>query len=293
MSFSEIKNALARDGYAIITDVLTPEEVTQYKQKFYNWQNAIPDYKWMQPRVSPHGIHKHWGAGQTELAWLIRTHPNVKGIFRKLWDLPGDGELAVSFDGSCYIPKDHKCKDNVWTHTDQAPNQKGIHCYQGFVSITDNKERTLVVYEGTHLEHEEYFEKRNVSGSKKWNLIDHAYLDGIKDKKKVLNVPAGSLVLWESRTFHQNQYGAPGSEERIVQYVSYLPKNNPGYTPAQQKKREKYFDDGRTTSHWAYPVTVNGLQPQMYGDERKKIDYDKIPRADLSTIDLKLIEELI
>ena len=35
-------------------------------------------------------------------------------------------------------------------------------------------------------------------------------------KKVVLNIPAGSLVLWDSRTFHQNQYGKPNSEERIV-----------------------------------------------------------------------------
>ena len=293
MSLKEAKEALARDGFIVLTNVLTPEEVALYKQKVYDWQATIPDYKWLQPRISPHGIHKHWGAGHTDFAWLIRTHPNVIHVFKELWDLPEDGQLAVSFDGSCYIPKEHKGKDNVWTHTDQAPNQKGLHCYQGFVSLTDNKERTFRVYEGTHLQHEKYFEDRNITGSKRWNIIDQSYLDSIQDKKRVLHVPAGSLVVWDSRTFHQNQYGTPGSEERIVQYVSYLPKINPGYTKAQHKKRLTYYHERRTTTHWAYPVNVNGLQPQTYGDERKKIDYSKIPPPDLDSIDPRRIEALI
>ena len=81
-----------------------------------------------------------------------------------------------------------------------------MECYQGFVSLTNNKERTLVVYEGSHLIHKKYFEERDNNGSKNWNLICHDFLESIKDTKKVLNVKAGSLVLWDSRTFHQNQY---------------------------------------------------------------------------------------
>ena len=54
------------------------------------------------------------------------------------------------------------------------------------------------------------------------------FTDG--DLRRVLHVPAGSLVIWDSRTFHQNQYGAPNSEERLVQYVCFLPKNHPKNT---------------------------------------------------------------
>ena len=41
-------------------------------------------------------------------------------------------------------------KDKNWTHSDQAPTTHGLQCVQGFVALTDNKERTFVVYEGTH-----------------------------------------------------------------------------------------------------------------------------------------------
>ena len=58
--------------------------------------------------------------------------------------------------------------------------------------------------------------------------------------------------------------------------ANLLPKNHPNNTNSQTKKRKKYFDDRRTTSHWPYPLRVNGKQPQTYGDNRKIIDYDKL-----------------
>ena len=213
----------------------------------------------------------------------------MQSYFEYLWK---SKSLAVSYDGSCFIPKSLKKKDNIWTHTDQAPNKKGLHCIQGFVALTSNKERTLVVYEGSHKLHAQYFEDRGIKGSKNWCKIDPEYLKEIHDKKRVLTVPAGSLVLWDSRTFHQNQYGAPESEERIVQYVCYLPKEHEKYTEKVREKRQKYFDMRRTTSHWPYPVTVNGLQPQTFGDESKKIDYTKLTPPNLEDMK-KEIKRLI
>ena len=53
-----------------------------------------------------------------------------------------------------------------------------------------------------------------------------------------LQVPAGALVIWESRVFHQNQYGTPESEERLVQYVCYLPRNHPKNTNSMTLKEK-------------------------------------------------------
>ena len=112
-------------------------------------------------------------------------------------------------------------------------------------------------------------------------MIDHDYLKEIQESKRVLKVNAGDLVIWDSRTFHQNQYGSSNCEERIVQYVCYLPKIVKGNNSCIQKKREKYFTERRTTSHWPYPLNVNGLQPQTYGDSSKLINYDSIKPPDL------------
>ncbi len=54
------------------------------------------------------------------------------------------------------------------------------------------------------------------------------------------------------------------------------------------EKRQKYFADKRTTSHWAYPVKVNGQQPQNYGDSKLIINYSELVKPDLAD----LIEEI-
>tara|TARA_B110000967_G_scaffold202074_1_gene240288 strand:+ start:1813 stop:2697 length:885 start_codon:yes stop_codon:yes gene_type:complete len=281
-----VKKELEDKGYVVIPNVLTPEEVREAKELHDKWRSTIPNHDVIHNSIDPHGIYKFHEAGHQRHAWLIRTNPNVQSIFKYLWDCD---KLISGFDGSCYLSKDLKKKDNIWTHTDQAPNSEGLKCYQGIVALTDNKERTLVVYEGTHKVHKKYFETKGINSSKNWNLIDHDTLK-LLDKtgfKKVLDVKAGSLVLWDSRTFHQNQYGPIDSsdkEERIVQYVCFLPDNHIKNTNAMKKKRLKYFSDNRTTSHWPVPISVNGLQPQVYGDSSKLIDYNELIPPDLDDL---------
>jgi ectoine hydroxylase-related dioxygenase (phytanoyl-CoA dioxygenase family) len=263
---------LDEKGYCVIENVLTAEEVETSIKYFREWFSSHPQIAGLHSKISPHGIFKYHEVGQQRHAWYIRTRPNVQNVFKNIWKTD---EVVVSFDGCCYIPADCKKKDGVWTHTDQAPTKKGLKCIQGFVALTDNTERTLVVYEGSHKLHEEYAKEYNLTSTKDWLLIEQNYLDKISDKKRVLNIKAGSLVLWDSRTFHQNQYGAKdNNEERIVQYVSYLPRCN--LTKKMLEKRQKYFADKRTTSHWAYPVKVNGQQPQNYGNALLKINYSEL-----------------
>lgn len=268
---------LNEDGFAIIPNLLSIDEQIKAKEMFLNWKQSIPNHDFLHNNIDPHGIYKYLQAGHQEHAWYLRTRPQIQDIFKKLWNTE---ELIVSYDGNCYIDEKCKKKDKIWTHTDQAPNSPNLECYQGFVSLTNNKSRTLVVYKGSHKLHERYFKDRNIKSSKNWQLIDHKYLKEIENQKCVLEVPAGALVIWDSRTFHQNQYGNL-PEERIVQYLCYLPKDHPKNTESNTKKRIKYFLDKRTTSHWPCPVKVNGLQPQTYGDSKRIIDYTKLKNPKL------------
>ena len=107
-----------------------------------------------------------------------------------------------------------------------------------------------------------------------------------------MNIPKGSLALWDSRTFHQNQYGKPG-EERIVQYVCFLPKSHPDNKPNIIAKRRKYFNERRTTSHWPCPIRVNSLQMNFRNkDPRKTIDYSKLEEPELDDL-MEEIEKLL
>ena len=60
-----------------------------------------------------------------------------------------------------------------------------------------------------------------------------------------------------------------------------LPKNNVKNTPTIQAKRLKYFKEKRTTSHWPYPLKVNGVQPRMWGDKSLRINYDELRQPNL------------
>ena len=280
---------LKKNGYVVIPKVISEEEIIVAKNLFYKWKNSIPNHDKMHSQVDPHGIYKFHQVGHQEHAWYLRSRKKIISVFKKLWNTE---ELVVSFDGSCYIPKEFSKNDKLWTHTDQAANSKGLQCYQSFVSLTKNCERTIVLYEGSHLMHEKYFKEKNINSSKNWNLIDETFLDKIKNCKKVLSVNPGDLVIWDSRTFHQNRYGKPNSEERLVQYLCYLPKIHIKNTKSQIEKRKKYFEELRTTSHWPYPLKVNSLQPQTYGDKSRLIDYSSLVKPDLSNY-MEMIEKLI
>ena len=277
MNYNKIIKNLKEFCYCVIPNLIDNDEIDISKKLFFDWKNNIPNIDKIHNVIDSHGIFKFHKIGHQKHAWFLRTRPQIIEIFKKIWNTD---ELVISFDGCCYIPKEYNKKDNIWTHTDQASNDSSLQCYQSFISLTDNEERTLVVYEKSHLLHKEYFSNKTKS-SKRWNLIDHDYLKTIDHNKKILKVTKGSLVIWDSRTFHQNQYGQSNSEERLVQYICYLPKNNIQNTKSEQNKRLKYFLERRTTSHWPYKINVNSLQPQTYGDNSKLIDYTKLPKINL------------
>ena len=87
------------------------------------------------------------------------------------------------------------------------------------------------------------------------------------------------MVIWDSRTFHQNIV-SNSDEERLVQYVCMKPKNHPENSALENKKRKIYFDNLRTTTHWPFPISVNNLFPDFINDSYL-IDYDSLPKPNL------------
>ena len=270
-------------GYLVIENVLTPDELLIAKTAYHKWLESDPQILGKHRNIDPHCIFKFMEVGHQWHAWYIRTRPGVQKAFQDIWKTK---ELVAGFDGSCYMPSDVKARDTGWTHTDQCANSSDFNCVQSFVSLTDNEERTLIVYEKSHLMHKLYMEHYKLSGTKNWIRIEDDFLKLIESQKRVLKVKAGSMVLWDSRTFHQNCYGPPScKEERIVQYVCFLPRDNPKNNKKMEEKRLEYFNSRRTTSHWPYPIHVNSKQPQTYGDESKLVDYETLVKVDLSDLD--------
>lgn len=273
-----LKAELEEKGYAI-RDVLSEADCDYVKQLHHDWHMTLHNPE----RI--HGIYKHHEVGHQRFVWWVKTRPEVQAAFAEIW---GTTELVTGFDGACYYSKEEVHKDNTWIHTDQAPDTPGCLCIQSALSCSENTERTIVVYEGSHLLWEPYMRERNLKGKKNWLKIDPTYLDTIQDRKRILHLKVGQMVFWDSRTFHQNQNGKNG-EYRLVVYVCFLPRNSKKNTKSQEKKRLKYFTDRRTTSHWPYPLHVNGKQPRTWGDKTKLIDYSTLIPPQINDLDIMKI----
>jgi len=259
---------LETTGFTVVPNVLSGEEVAEALRLFRQWINDNPQVAEFHERSSPHGIIKHFQVGQQAHAWFVRTRPAVKKVFAAIWQTE---DLIVSFDGSCWLPANWKRVNcQPWTHWDQATSKRGRRCIQAFVALTSNDTRTFMAYEKSHLLHDT-LEMDNPKND--FVKIPPHMLD--PNCRRVVSVEAGSMVLWDSRTFHQNVLGDAPAEERIVQYVCMMPRHFA--SSAHLKKRKKNVETLRTTNHWPFPSNVNDLQPRIYPNQMPfKIDYARL-----------------
>jgi hypothetical protein len=267
----------ATNGYCVIKGVLPFElgcgEGDMLKEEIMTWINEV------NPQYETHGCIKRHEVGQQTFMWNTRCRKEVQEPFKKLY---GTEDLVTSFTGLGYFAKGVVKKAHFWMHTDQAPKFQEFRCIQSAVSLTSNKLNTFMCIPGSHLFHKKYFESKSVKDlGKNWQVLespeDYERHTGQKYNEVVVPLEAGDMIMWDSRLFHQNRQGH--DEERLVQYISFMPKR--GRNPTQYAKRMKYFKTRRTTSHWSYPVHVNTLQTRHFGNPLKVINYDKLPKIKL------------
>ena len=265
MSMDEIKVHLSRQGYVVVPNVLNTEEIEEYKTEFFKWFNTTPGLKDFHKRTATNGILKFYEVAHQRFAWLARTNPKIIDIFKSIWETD---DLVTSFDGACYYPEEFSGTPNFWIHTDQSSEKVGRHCVQSFVSFTENRERTLVLYYGSHCLHEDYFNLTGTYTPNDWCVLNPEYLKGLEYREMVLKVKPGDLVLWDSRVFHQNTCGSPDcGEERLIQYLCYLPRNHEKNTEEECIHRRKCFEERINTSHWPYPIREVPRLPTWLGEE--------------------------
>ena len=272
MSADEIKNRLDRFGYAVVPNVLNQTEIDEYRSEFFTWFNNTPGLKNFHSKLSGNGIMKFHEVAHQRFAWLARTNPKIIDIFKDIWETD---DLVTSFDGCCYYPQQHSDDPTCWIHTDQSSKKIGKHCVQSFVSFTENVERTLVLYHGSHHLHQDYFNLTGTETPNDWCVLDRNYLKGLEYRQVSLHVPAGSLVLWDSRVFHQNTCGSPECrEERLIQYLCYLPRNHVNNTEREQGLRRECYDKRINTSHWPYPIRPVPLYPSWLVQEDSSCEFN-------------------
>lgn len=306
------------NGYLVIPNVTTPEFCAQVKAGLLEFIKAwdpklTPDNPaaWVAdniPAGTIHGINRF--AGQTQAQWDVRQHPNVAACFAEYWNVrPQD--LVTSFDGFNFIlAASVKRANGCWGHTDHGATSAGQEpldgrCLQGLLNIEDctgDNDGGLVVWRHGHRAWLGHFQKNpSAKTEDNWYKYPEAYLAEIeKDGKAYLQpndpaknlpgpfpmdrvrvrAPAGALVVWFSKTPHQNDspfrrnQAAPAPKDRVAVYVCQAPRRH--LTPRDVKRREKAFKEFRQTSHWPCANQVKFLNPNMRTFSKEKYDALKV-----------------
>lgn len=281
---------LEKYGVAVIPSILSDEKCKMLYSmmcQFFEEITAKADvpfqrnepatYRTLLDLLPSHGMLFQWyGVGHAAFHWWLRQQPEVYSIFAGLWDTPAE-DMLVSFDGASFqmLPEGERRgrgRGKHWFHRDQSLKRHGRECVQGWVSALEVApgDATLCVLTGSHLHSQEIAERYpHLVGSNDWVRLDDEMVAFLKSKgceEVRIECPAGSLVLWDSRTIH---YGASPATDptcaraRAVCYVCYLPRSMA--SAADLRKKQTAFTSQRTTTHWANRAKLFGAFPQTYG----------------------------
>lgn len=218
---------------------------------------------------------QHFGVGHSQVSWDIRQNMKLVDIFSYFWKCSPE-ELLVSFDGLSFnlppeITNKGWFKNNVWYHTDQSYLKPDFKCIQSWVTGLDVNENdaTLTFMESSNKYHSEFQKQFNINDKSDWFKLskenEQFYLDKGCDYK-CIKCPKGSLVLWDSRTIH---CGVEASKIRTkpnlraVIYLCYMPRKF--CNEKQLKKKQKAFEQLRTTNHYPCDIKLFPKTPRTYG----------------------------
>jgi len=270
---------LEEQGYAVVDNVLTEGECARLRVDFDAYMRAcgVPANPRLRdlPDGSPHGIIQcAIEIGHAPFAWNVRTHPRVVGVFEQLY---GTNDLLTSFDGACYMPADYYGSGRLWTHVDQSHRKAGRRCVQGYVNLGDSRDAhcgSLGVVPGSHLRHSAFAAQFGTGSAKDWRKFGTDEERAFMERGKLTRVHGGvgSLVLWDSRTAHQNmcpvrpQAGETTRVRRVV-YTCFQPRA--WCSAANLRKKQKAFAEYRMTTHWpASKIELFGKRGRTYGQPR-------------------------
>ena len=286
-----LKNTIQMYGVAIIPNVLDENECELMVSKIWDFIEHITQ-KWEIPinrnntdtwrefyKLYPsHSmLLQHWGIGHSQASWDVRQNIKIVEIFAYFWNCKVN-DLLVSFDGlSFHLPPEITKKgwnrNNTWYHTDQSYTSPDFKCIQSFITgidINDN-DATLSFMEGSNKYHSEFGIEYNITDKNNWYKLNKEqekfYVENGCNIKNI-KCPKGSLVFWDSRTIH---YGVEPNNIRITQniraviYLCYSPRNL--CSKSDLKKKQKAFNDLRTTTHYPCNIKLFPKTPHSYGGE--------------------------
>ncbi len=286
-TIDNVNNYLDEHGVAVMPNVLTNDECVLYRNQIWDelshvTQNRfdVNDTETWKEFYNLYPMHsmllQHFSLGHMQPIWDIRQNNKVCEVFEKIWDTPKE-DLLVSFDGlSIHLPPEQTNRGwyrNEWFHTDQSSQKIGKYCIQGMVTLYDVNENdaSLAVLEKSHNYHEEFFDYKDKDSNGDWYRLEEGEKEYFLEKgcvQKAVKASAGSLILWDSRTFHQGKEPNKNRENenfRMVTYVCMMPREKA--KPSTLVRKRKAFDDLRITNHWASSPLLFPKSPRTYGND--------------------------
>lgn len=288
-----VKAQLDKYGVAVIPNVVSAEKCIQLRKEIWDEVSYVTKgnfkledqktwkqyYEYFMPL---HGMMlQHHSLGQMEALWKIRELPEVQDVFAKIWNVNRD-KLIASFDAlSIALPHEITnrgyYRDNKWMHTDQSSLKKGLHCIQGLVNLypVNEGDATLTVYEGSHNLHEKYFIDHKLTNKADWYKLDdvgNQYFTNAGCAHTRVKAGLGSMVLWDSRTFHQGGEALKDRKEANFRMVSYVCMMPDALSNKIRDKRIQAFEGLRVTSHWPNDPKLFAKLPRTYGKALPEIN---------------------
>lgn len=282
-------NNLEKYGVAVIENILSEDECIELRDKAWDEIKTLTSntdkpidkddpttWKTIYELFPMHSmLLQHFGVGHMQWIWDIRQNEKVVNVFSKLWGVEKE-ELLTSFDGlSVHFPPEETGRGwfkNEWFHTDQSSFKKGKQCIQGFVTLYDvnDNDATLCVLEKSHHFHNMFFKEHNIEEKNDWYKLEgveqYNFFEEYGCEKAAIKCKAGSIILWDSRTFHQGiEPNKKRTEEnfRLISYVCMLPRNLA--TEKDLEKKRKAFEELRMTTHWPHKPKLFPKTPRTYG----------------------------
>jgi len=214
-----------------------------------------PAHRWPMAEI-PMGkkFVSEFGLPHGRLAWHVRTHPNVRAIFRSIFET---NELCVGMDNVFFENRaaqgtNAERASELWPHSDQNLYNKPSGDYMEFQGVqylwpANSETSATVVWPGSH---RDYYvglmaDERKWAGKGHFCMVPKADHQEFAVHARRVPVPAGGFLLWSSRTIHQGWPLGP----RLAVPVCMEPKARRPPKVIDAKKQN--FIQGAPTSHWA------------------------------------------
>jgi hypothetical protein len=293
---------LAKHGVAIVHGVLSDPSAYEAKLTAELAKFGVANGDDLAKFFPLHSmLIQHYSIGHFQTSWDVRASDGVRQVFAAIHGtddlLTSFDGLSVHFPPESRKKKGAgKYRNNNWLHTDQAFLSTDLHpdgttrlSIQGLVNLRHVAEgdATFMCIPSTHLLHKDFGTTFGLSNHKdnwykinsdeqlNWLITNAAKLYTEVDPDRALDrapqmtglvaltAPAGSMILWDSRTFHQGKE-ANGDRAlpntRMAIYTCLTPRL--WATQKELLKKRTAFNNKRTTGHLPHIIT-NNLFPRL------------------------------